>query len=100
MLEHYEQISSGSADRIIRIVEDQSSHIQDLERMKLASDIQSEKAGKRFGFIITLVVLVGALMLVALDKPLGGLTAIIGTLVALVSPFVFGRRSRVNEEQR
>jgi len=97
MLEHYERVLPGSADRILRMAEQQSAHRQDLEARKLRSDIRNESMGQILAFTLALVGLLGGLFLAYEGKSLAGLTTFITTLVSLLGLFIYGRKSQEKE---
>lgn len=97
MMEHYERILPGSADRIIKILEQQSTHRQGLERDKIDSDIHNEKVGQIFAFILALIGLIGGLLLAWQGKSFSGLTAFLATLTGLIIVFIYGRRRQEKE---
>ncbi len=97
MLEHYERVLPGSADRILRMAEQQSAHRQELEARKLRSDIRNESLGQILAFTLALVGLLGGLFLAYEGKSLAGLTTFITTLVSLLGLFIFGRKTQEKE---
>src|SRR5436190_2107186 len=52
MLEEYERVLPGAADRIFNRMERQSEHRQELEKTKIEADVASEKRGQIFGFLL------------------------------------------------
>lgn len=52
VLEGYEQIVPGSAERIIRMAEAESTHRQALENRVLLGDLKEARLGQIFGFLI------------------------------------------------
>ena len=99
ILEHYDQVVPGAAERIIAMTEQQSKHRQALESKVVASDIFSSKLGLIFGFILGIVAIVGGLLLGLQGQPIYG--TIFGGLylVGIVGVFVFGSQQRRKERQ-
>lgn len=57
LLKKYEQILPGSADRIIKLAESQLTHRQELENQVIKSNIENERKGISFAFILALVLM-------------------------------------------
>jgi uncharacterized membrane protein len=98
-LEKYEKILPGLANRIMTQAENQTSHRIEIENKVIDSDIFNSKLGLIFGFVIGLVGLLGGFYMVYLGKDIGWLFSG-GTLVGLVSIFVYGRKSRASERKQ
>ena len=79
ILEHYERIVPGAADRIIRQWEEQSKHRQ------------------HYTLILALVIFVLAVWLLATGQGLYGLTLLVGEMVALAGVFIVGRWTQKRE---
>jgi uncharacterized membrane protein len=91
LLERYDVIVPGAAERIIVMAEKQLEHRQDLERMVVASNTQSQTQGLWLGFILAMVVVVSGAFLIYHGHDVYGLAAIISALAALVGVFVYGK---------
>jgi len=99
ILEAYEKLAAGSADRLIRMAEEEAVHRRSLESQALDSDIQDREAGRkeaRFGQVCGLAIglaAIGCGTYAAVNGApwFGGFlgTGGVGTLVAI---FVWGRR--------
>lgn len=48
-LKEYKDICPGSADRIIKMAEARTDHINDIERQSLVADIADQKRGMNYG---------------------------------------------------
>ena len=100
MLQEYDLVLPGSADRIITMAEVQSRHRQDLESKAITSDIINARTGLHYGLIIGLAAIVGGCVCIALGQQVGG-SIIGGTgLTSLVGVFVYGTTSRRKERER
>ena len=51
----YEKILSGSANRILGMAENQSTHRQNIENKLLEAEINYKNKGQNFGFIISII---------------------------------------------
>ncbi len=97
ILEGYEKIVPGAAERIIKMAENQSEHRQGLERTVIGSDARNSTMGVIFGFIIGLVGLGAGAYLVKINHPVIGTVFGGGTICSLVGTFVYGTKSRRRE---
>jgi uncharacterized membrane protein len=96
-LAKYEQILPGSANRIISMAEEQSSHRRDLEKTVIGANVRTQTWGLVSAFIIAMTAIGGGIWLSAKGMSGAGLTSIITALAALVGVFVFGK-SQQNKE--
>ena len=89
----------GSAERIIKMAEDQQAHRHNLERKALQSESRNSFAGIICAFIIGMTTVICG-SLVAYSGVQWPGYAISGTgLVSLVGTFVYGTRSRKKERE-
>lgn len=100
MLEQYERVLPGLADRLVTRMEQQTTHRHGLENRKLDSDITNEKRGQGFGLIIALVAIAASFILIWNGINTIGLTLFITTFAALVSVFIIGRYQQNSELAR
>jgi len=91
MLEQYEHVLPGSADRLIKRMEAQSEHRHGLENRKIDADIKSEKRGQVFAFILAGLAIIGSFYLIATGKDRLGIGTFITTFAGLISVFVVGK---------
>ena len=99
MMEHYERIQAGSADRIIAMAERQSLHRQTLESKVIQSKGENERLGQIFGFILAAIGLSGGIYLAHEGQMTAGLTIFLAILASLVTVFVTGRKGQIKERQ-
>lgn len=97
ILQRYNEIVPGAADRIIKMAESQQHHRQALEKSVVDSNVFSQKIGLGLGFIIAITAIGGGIWLSAIGKSGSGLTAIIGALASLVGVFVYGKVQQSKE---
>ncbi len=99
ILEHYDQVVPGAAERIITMTEQQSKHRQTLESKVVASDVFNSKLGLIFGFILGIVAIGGGILLTLQGQPIYG--TIFGGLylIGIVGVFVYGSQQRRKERQ-
>lgn len=100
LLEGYERILPGSADRIIAMTERQQNHRIDLEATVVTSNAKDAHLGVIFAFILGLLVIGGGIAIILMDKgaALGSAFSFVG-LATLLGTFVYGTRSNSKERQ-
>lgn len=97
LLEKYNQVLPGLAERIVALAENQSRHRQDLERKVVFARSRNETLGQIFGAIIALAVVAGSIWLISIGRNVEGLTGLLVQLAALVGIFIYGRRRQEKE---
>jgi len=91
ILEGYERLVPGAAERILVMAESDSRHQQEIECAALHAAEAEVKRGQIFGFIIGLTALGASMLALAMGSP--AVAGVIGgtTVVGLVSVFIVGR---------
>ena len=79
----------GAADRILKMAENQAGHRQTLERRALAGDLIKAMMGTVLAYITFAGAMGGAVYLLANDKPLYGLAALVTALGAAFGPKIY-----------
>ena len=97
ILEKYEQILPGAAERILSMAETQSKHRISLEGRVIDADITNSKRGLIFGFIIGLVGIGGGIYSIYLGHVISGSLLTGGALASLVGTFVYGSHKKRTE---
>lgn len=90
-LERYNQIVPTAAERIIKMAETQHDHRLAIEKKVVDSNVNSQKLGTIFGFIVSVTAILGGIFLAYVGKETSGLAAIIAALVGLATVFVYGK---------
>ena len=80
----WEQVLPGSADRILKMAEQQQSHRIEMEKQAVGSQLKSNNRGQLFGFILSTLVLIAGIVLLVLGMPWFGI-ALIGFIVAILA---------------
>lgn len=94
ILAGYEKILPGSADRIIKMAEEQSNHRMNMEKNMLASQISYKNKGLNLGFILGAILLLGGLGLLFVGRSATGLTVLAGAAVAIAVPLITGKSDK------
>lgn len=89
----YEHVLSGSADRILKMAELQQAHRFDLEKTSIESQQKANRQGQLFGFILSLVVILGGVALLLLGMPILGVCLMAGMICILAALFIGGKIS-------
>jgi uncharacterized membrane protein len=92
ILNKYEQISAGAADRIIKMAEDQSAHRRKLESKMIDSDTDRAKWGQILGFLISVFGLTISGLIAIFGNAIAGSVIGVGTLASLVGVFMYGNK--------
>lgn len=99
ILEGYESIVPGAADRILRMAEAQSESRLQIETTIVTGDSRRAYLGIVAGFILSMVVIGGGIYLIATDHDWAGACLIGLNLVGLAGVFVYGSKN-LRDEQR
>lgn len=100
VIQQYEEILPGSADRILKMAEGQAGHRIELERTVVSGDSKRSYIGLFLGFFLSMMVIGGGIYLIANGHEWAGSGLIGLNLVGLASVFVYGSRSRRAEREQ
>jgi uncharacterized membrane protein len=100
VLARYEEICPGATDRVLSMAESQARHRQRLEERVVTSNCRAQDRGPILGFILALAVLGFGAYLILQGKEVSGLVALVSALVAIVVPFIYGKRVQNRELQK
>ena len=92
ILDGYERVLPGSADRIITMAEEQLKHRHNLEKSVIKSNIRNEGVGMVFAFILTLTLMFFGGYLIINEKETAGYFAVFGPVVFHSASYVFNKR--------
>lgn len=100
LLQQYDQVIPGAAERILKMAENQSAHRMDLEKIVIRSDVTKSERGQVFGLGVAILGIIASIILGLAGHEIAA--GIIGgsDLVSLASVFVFGRRRKELERAR
>lgn len=99
-IQKFEEILPGAANRILEMTEKQSAHRIDMEKKVVERGSIHSLLGMIFGFIISVIAIVGGIYLIINDYVWPGVAMITLDLVGLASIFVYGSHSRRTERQQ
>jgi len=91
ILEGYNGVLDGGAERIMRLTEREQEHRHYMEKTAVTGHIRLDRRGQYLGFGVAIIALLSATYLISTGNVISG--TIIGTLdlVGLVGAFVYGR---------
>lgn len=94
ILERYDQISPGSAERILAMAEQEAEHTSKIESTLVQQRGREVFLGQIFGFSIGIISIAAGAYIVISGHPVSG--AVIGSVgvVGLVSAFIMGREQK------
>lgn len=99
MLKGYEEVLPGAADRIFTLMERQSAHRQELERMALDRGSRSRDRGQVFAFVLCALVVVGGFGAIYVGQSLAGMAAIIIAIGGVAATFLATRQRQQRQLQ-
>lgn len=99
ILSQYKEAFPDCPERIVAMAERQSAHRQSQEKIELAASISLAKTGQIIGAILAGIIILGGIVLVAMDKNAQGFALIVGAAVAFGGAFIYDR-VKEQEEQK
>ena len=100
ILEQYNNVVPGAAERIIAMAENQSEHRQMLEKIVVKAGSRDSLLGLIFGLTIGLSTVGGAVLCILNGHTVGGSVLGGSGLAGLVGVFVYGSRQRRMEREQ
>jgi uncharacterized membrane protein len=100
LLRGYAEVYPDAPEKIFSLAENQQKHRQELEKEGLKKSYKYQLTGLTFGFLIALVLIVGALVLILMDKEILGISLLGPTFIGLVTLFVSQNRKDNSTKKR
>ena len=97
MLQQYNEIEPGLADRIVKMAEGQSAHRKDLESKVISSDIKNSRLGIICGLSVVMACITGAVLTSIFGNQYVAGALGLGSLGTLAGTFIYGTNSRKKE---
>ncbi|MCB1201327.1 MAG: DUF2335 domain-containing protein [Leptospiraceae bacterium] len=97
IIERYDAVLPGAAERILKMAENQSAHRHEIEKTVIKQNGLKSLLGQIFGLVIAMTVICGGFWMIYLGKSILGLSLVIGSLAALAAVFVVGRARQGSE---
>jgi uncharacterized membrane protein len=93
-LEQFERVIPGSAERILRMAEQEQAHRILQDSKGLAAEIKDSRRGQWFGVVVAFAALVGAIVNGILGGPWQASVALVGVpILGVVEAFIRGRET-------
>ena len=92
LLAAYEGVGEGFAGRILRQAEAVSDHRRSLESVVVSADLRLQERGQWFAFVAAMTALVGGIGLIAVGKPISGMSTAIIAVGIWVGMFAWTTR--------
>jgi uncharacterized membrane protein len=99
ILEHYDRIVPGGAERIFTQFESQAKHRQSIESRVIRSNSFAQIFGAISAFILGLLAIGGGLFLVYVGKSLEGFGVFFTGLSSLVGVYIYGKKTQGEERK-
>lgn len=100
MLSDYNNLVPRGAERILAMAEKQQDHRHEIEKRVIGGNVSAQVRGQYFAFFLALLIIVGAIYLIALGMPIWGFSTLIATIGGLAFVFITGRKKDDEERDR
>ncbi len=94
LLQQYDAVVPGAAQRILAMAEEDARHLQQMERIALTGEQNEARRGQIFGIVATLSALATAVIALILGHDTAAIAIGSTTIVSLATIFVVGRVAR------
>ncbi|MBR1437466.1 MAG: DUF2335 domain-containing protein [Synergistaceae bacterium] len=95
----YEKVCPGSADRILKMAEQQAKHRQNIEAVAVKTSSERSILGVKYAFYSAISAFVLSGVCFCLGQTAAGGAIFGGTLVSLVTAFIYGTKSSRQERE-
>jgi uncharacterized membrane protein len=99
VLQGYNEIVPGAADRILQMAERQSDHRMEMERAVVNGDSKRSYLGLIAAFVLSAGIIGGGLFIIALGHQWPGVLLIGVNVVSLAGVFIYGSKNRREQQQ-
>ncbi len=100
LLNEYDSVQDGLADRIVTMAESQQKHRHSLESKSVEAAIKVEARGQNYALVVSLFIIIGALYLIDSGREISGSILAGGTLTGLAYIFITGRKKESNSDSQ
>ena len=95
----YEKVCPGSADRILKMAEQQAAHRKNIEMIVVKTSSERSLLGVKYAFCIAMAAFLLSGVCFCLGEMIAGGAIFGGTLVSLVGVFIHGTNSNRHERE-
>ena len=99
LLRQYNEVAPGTAERLLSLVEAQTSHRLELEKSLIAYDIRRAYLGLGAAFFVALTSIVSGSLVAVNGQPWAGTAVATATVIGLVYAFLKGIGGRRDERE-
>lgn len=99
LLEHYERVCPGAADRILKLTETQAHVRHGLEEATVLGAVRSEARGQWLAFVVVLAGMGLGAHLVGGGHDLSGLVSMLTPLGIVAASFLYTRHAQLRERE-
>jgi len=92
ILEGYEKILKGTADRVIIMAEDNAKNRHEINHKIVDADIKRSSKGQIFGFVLSILFIGAAIICAYLKQPFPASILGVGGFSSIISIFVLGKK--------
>ena len=100
VLQGYESVIPGAANRILEMAERQSEHRMQMDKMVISGGSRRSYLGLFAGFVLSAMVIGGGIYLIATGHDWAGASLVGLNLAGLAGVFVYGSKSGRDEQRR
>ncbi|MFK5894467.1 MAG: DUF2335 domain-containing protein [Pseudomonadota bacterium] len=92
ILNQYEGVHEGLANRIVSMAEKEQGHRHDLESTALSGEIKKDSRGQNYALFTSLSIIIGSIFLIYSGHEVSGSILVGSTLMGLAYIFITGRK--------
>lgn len=111
IVEGYEKVCAGAADRILAMTENELKNKQELERMEqeninqcrlriLEIEAKNNRYGQVLGFIILFTMIAGGFFLVFIGRSIGGYATIVSSIMLGLAAVLYNKKIEKDKEEK
>lgn len=97
--EAYNLIVPGAAERILAMAEREVLHRHDIEKSVIKHSTSIEDKGLYLSTLIMVIAILGGIYLVAIDRPVEGVTALVLGILTSVAPYFLKFKHRADNDE-
>ncbi len=97
ILQAYEQLMPGAAERLLKMAESQSQHRREIERIVVSAGARDSLLGSIFAFLIAISAFVWAGYALVRGESSAAVATVIATIGGLVGVFAYGKHVTMKE---
>jgi len=92
LMAEYKTVDPDLPNRILTMAEQEQKHAHEMELSALTATVANETRGQIFAFVVSLIIIIGAVYLIGTGKQIAGTILAGSTLIGLAYLFITGRK--------